>query len=68
MKNRRPYSEILKELENNHKEVPTQKEIDELAEIINEKDHLDINSEDITIEKVASQKNKDNSDSESSWL
>jgi len=68
MKKRRPYLEILKDLENNHKKVPTQKEIDELAEIINEKENLDINSEDIPIEKIASQANKENSGSESSWL
>jgi len=66
MKKRRPYSEILKDLEENHKSVPTQKEIEELAEIINEKN--DDQSEEFPIEKIASQVKKEPSGSESNWL
>jgi hypothetical protein len=66
MKKRRPYSEILKDLEENHKSVPTQKKIEELAEIVNEKN--DDQLEEFPVEKIASQAKKEHSGSESNWL
>ncbi|MGB0454998.1 MAG: hypothetical protein ACPGJV_14910 [Bacteriovoracaceae bacterium] len=58
-KKRRSVEEILNDLKENHKKKPSQKEIEDLAEIINEKSESEFN--DIPVEKIAASLNKDHS-------
>ena len=66
-KKRRSVDEILKDMEENHKKRPTQKQIEDLAEIINDKSES--NLDDAPLEKIAAHINKDNNSvSEQSWV